>query len=193
MQQARGYADTLRFDVKYVFSTNGHRYGEYDRFTELIQGPFALKWSLLQDPRHRSEVDRSGCGQCALTGSRSAPTGQCQCPCKAGRRGMGRPRSCASNSRSMLSASPSTARFSGRASHGCSWWPRRQSRCRAGRRAPGGPMVGRSCLPSFAKHIAVGSRCAVALNQLPPRRNGGGGYLFHPMGQQHWLDQHRRQ
>ena len=40
MQQARGYADTLRFDVKYVFSTNGHRYGEYDRFTSLINGPF---------------------------------------------------------------------------------------------------------------------------------------------------------
>lgn len=39
MQQARGYADTLRFDVKYVFSTNGHKYGEYDRFTELINGP----------------------------------------------------------------------------------------------------------------------------------------------------------
>nr|ART38929.1 H451 [uncultured bacterium] len=39
MQQARGYADTLRFDVKYVFSTNGHRYGEYDRFTEMINGP----------------------------------------------------------------------------------------------------------------------------------------------------------
>jgi type I restriction enzyme R subunit len=43
MQQARGYADTLRFDVKYVFSTNGHKYGEYDRFTELIEGPFAFK------------------------------------------------------------------------------------------------------------------------------------------------------
>src|SRR5690349_4980452 len=40
MQQARAYADTLRFDVKYVFSTNGHRYGEYDRFTGLINGPF---------------------------------------------------------------------------------------------------------------------------------------------------------
>lgn len=39
MQQARGYADTLRFDVKYVFSTNGHKYGEYDRFTQLIGGP----------------------------------------------------------------------------------------------------------------------------------------------------------
>jgi type I restriction enzyme R subunit len=40
MQQARGYADTLRFNVKYVFATNGHRYGEYDRFTKLINGPF---------------------------------------------------------------------------------------------------------------------------------------------------------
>ncbi|WP_407116126.1 DEAD/DEAH box helicase family protein [Bradyrhizobium sp. LMG 9283] len=43
MQQARGYAETLRFDVKYVFSTNGHKYGEYDRFTELIEGPFAFR------------------------------------------------------------------------------------------------------------------------------------------------------
>jgi type I restriction enzyme R subunit len=42
MQQARGYADTLRFDVKYLFSSNGHKYGEYDRFTELINGPFSL-------------------------------------------------------------------------------------------------------------------------------------------------------
>jgi len=39
LQQARGYADTLRFDVKYVFSTNGHKYGEYDRFSGLINGP----------------------------------------------------------------------------------------------------------------------------------------------------------
>lgn len=40
MQQARGYADTSRFDVKYVFSTNGHQYGEYDRVSGLINGPF---------------------------------------------------------------------------------------------------------------------------------------------------------
>lgn len=40
MQQAKGYADTLRFDVKYVFSTNGHKYGEYDRSTELVNGPY---------------------------------------------------------------------------------------------------------------------------------------------------------
>ncbi len=39
MQQAKGYADTLRFEVKYVFATNGHRYGEYDRYTSFLNGP----------------------------------------------------------------------------------------------------------------------------------------------------------
>ncbi|UTF48748.1 DEAD/DEAH box helicase family protein [Desulfomicrobium sp. ZS1] len=43
MQQAKGYADCQRFEVKYVFSTNGHRYGEFDFFTNLQAGlfPFA--------------------------------------------------------------------------------------------------------------------------------------------------------
>ena len=40
MQQAKGYADCERFEVKYVFSTNGHRYGEFDLFTNLQSGPF---------------------------------------------------------------------------------------------------------------------------------------------------------
>jgi type I restriction enzyme R subunit len=40
MQQAKGYADCHRFEVKYVFSTNGHLYGEYDLFTNLQGGPF---------------------------------------------------------------------------------------------------------------------------------------------------------
>ena len=40
MQQAKGYADCERFDVKYVFATNGHRYGEFDCFTNLQGGPF---------------------------------------------------------------------------------------------------------------------------------------------------------
>jgi type I restriction enzyme R subunit len=40
MQQAKGYADCQRFDVKYVFATNGHRYGEFDFFTRLQSGPF---------------------------------------------------------------------------------------------------------------------------------------------------------
>ena len=40
MQQAKGYADCQRFDVKYVFATNGHRYGEFDCVTQLQDGPF---------------------------------------------------------------------------------------------------------------------------------------------------------
>ena len=40
MQQAKGYADCRRFDVKYVFSTNGHRYGEFDFITSLQGGPY---------------------------------------------------------------------------------------------------------------------------------------------------------
>lgn len=40
MQQAKANADCERFEVKYVFATNGHRYGEYDCFTSLQDGPF---------------------------------------------------------------------------------------------------------------------------------------------------------
>jgi type I restriction enzyme R subunit len=40
MQQAKSYADCKRFDVKYVFSTNGHRYGEFDFVSSLQGGPF---------------------------------------------------------------------------------------------------------------------------------------------------------
>jgi len=43
MQQAKGYADCERFDVKYVFSTNGHRYGEFDCTTNLQCGPFPFE------------------------------------------------------------------------------------------------------------------------------------------------------
>ena len=39
MQQAKGYADCERYEVKYVFATNGHKYGEYDSFTMLQAGP----------------------------------------------------------------------------------------------------------------------------------------------------------
>jgi type I restriction enzyme, R subunit len=38
MQQAKGYADCKRFDVRYVFATNGHLYGEYDLTTKLQGG-----------------------------------------------------------------------------------------------------------------------------------------------------------
>lgn len=40
MQQAKNYTNCERFEVKYVFATNGHRYGEYDLFTRLQGGPF---------------------------------------------------------------------------------------------------------------------------------------------------------
>jgi type I restriction enzyme R subunit len=40
MQQAKGYADCQRFEVKYVFASNGHRYGEFDLFSNLQSGPF---------------------------------------------------------------------------------------------------------------------------------------------------------
>jgi type I restriction enzyme R subunit len=40
MEQARGYADCARFAVRYIFSTNGHRYGEFDKGTGMPGGPF---------------------------------------------------------------------------------------------------------------------------------------------------------
>jgi type I restriction enzyme R subunit len=42
MQQAKGYADCTRFSVQYVFATNGHRYGEFDKVQQLPSGPFPL-------------------------------------------------------------------------------------------------------------------------------------------------------
>lgn len=42
MQQAKGYSDCKRFDVKYVFATNGHLYGEYDLTTKLQGGTWPL-------------------------------------------------------------------------------------------------------------------------------------------------------
>jgi type I restriction enzyme, R subunit len=40
MQQAKRYSDCERFDAKYVFSTNGHLYAKYSKFTGLQTGPF---------------------------------------------------------------------------------------------------------------------------------------------------------
>lgn len=40
MQQAKGYADCERFDAKYIFSTNGHRYAKFNKFTGEQTGPF---------------------------------------------------------------------------------------------------------------------------------------------------------
>ncbi len=40
MQQAKDYADCQRFSVRYVFATNGHRYGEFDKHAQMPAGPF---------------------------------------------------------------------------------------------------------------------------------------------------------
>ena len=40
MQQAKGYSECERFDAKYVFSTNGHRYAKFNKFTGEQTGPF---------------------------------------------------------------------------------------------------------------------------------------------------------
>lgn len=42
MEQAKGYADCTRFDVQYVFASNGHLYGEYDKPSGIQTGPHAL-------------------------------------------------------------------------------------------------------------------------------------------------------
>jgi len=42
MQQAKKYSECERFDVKYVFASNGHLYGEYNHFTKLHTGPNPL-------------------------------------------------------------------------------------------------------------------------------------------------------
>jgi type I restriction enzyme, R subunit len=56
MQQSRGYADCQRFDIKYVFATNGHRYGEFDKFTGLFCGPFPFA----EFPQHPELTARYG-------------------------------------------------------------------------------------------------------------------------------------
>lgn len=49
MQQARGYSDCTRFKVQYVFSTNGHLYGEFDKTTQIPDGPFPFADFLSHD------------------------------------------------------------------------------------------------------------------------------------------------
>jgi type I restriction enzyme R subunit len=40
MQQAKGYSECERFDAKYTFSTNGHLYAKFNKFTGEQTGPF---------------------------------------------------------------------------------------------------------------------------------------------------------
>jgi type I restriction enzyme R subunit len=43
MQQAKSYAECSRFSVQYVFASNGHLYGEYDKTNGMQAGPHSLK------------------------------------------------------------------------------------------------------------------------------------------------------
>ncbi|MFO1250291.1 MAG: DEAD/DEAH box helicase family protein [Inhella sp.] len=43
MEQAKGYADCTRFDVQYVFASNGHLYGEFDKPSGMQKGPHPLQ------------------------------------------------------------------------------------------------------------------------------------------------------
>lgn len=49
MQQAKKYSECERFEVKYVFASNGHLYGEYDHFTNIQSGTFPLKDFITHD------------------------------------------------------------------------------------------------------------------------------------------------
>jgi len=40
MQQAKDYSECKRFDAKYIFSTNGHRYAKFNKFSGEYTGPF---------------------------------------------------------------------------------------------------------------------------------------------------------
>ena len=53
MQQAKGYSDCERFDAKYVFSTNGHLYAKFNKFTGEQTGPFPLP----EFPDHKRLTD----------------------------------------------------------------------------------------------------------------------------------------
>ncbi|KFB75699.1 MAG: DEAD/DEAH box helicase family protein [Candidatus Accumulibacter phosphatis] len=43
MEQAKGYADCTRFDVLYVFASNGHLYGDFDKPSGIQTGPHPLE------------------------------------------------------------------------------------------------------------------------------------------------------
>ncbi len=58
MQQAKGYSECSRFNVHYVFATNGHLYGEYDKTSGLQSGPHSLKDHF---PSHQDLTGRYAC------------------------------------------------------------------------------------------------------------------------------------
>ncbi|MGB8635752.1 MAG: hypothetical protein WCD66_14750 [Rhodanobacteraceae bacterium] len=58
MQQARNYAECKRFALRYVFSSNGHRFGEFDIGTQRPDGPFPMnRFPARAELTHRYEQD----------------------------------------------------------------------------------------------------------------------------------------
>ena len=53
MQQAKGYSECERFEAKYIFATNGHLYGKFNKFTGEQTGPFPLA----DFPDHKTLTD----------------------------------------------------------------------------------------------------------------------------------------
>jgi type I restriction enzyme R subunit len=53
MQQAKGYSECERFDAKFIFSTNGHRYAKFNKFTGEQTGPFPF----VEFPDHHRLTD----------------------------------------------------------------------------------------------------------------------------------------
>lgn len=53
MQQAKGYSECERFDAKYVFSTNGHLYAKFNKFTGEQTGPLPF----VDFPDHKRLTD----------------------------------------------------------------------------------------------------------------------------------------
>jgi len=53
MQQGKGYSDCNRFDAKYIFSTNGHLYAKFNKFTGEQTGPSPFS----EFPDHRRLTD----------------------------------------------------------------------------------------------------------------------------------------
>jgi type I restriction enzyme R subunit len=53
MEQAKGYSDCERFDAKYIFSTNGHRYAEFNKLTGEQKGP--IPFADFPDQKHLTD------------------------------------------------------------------------------------------------------------------------------------------
>jgi type I restriction enzyme, R subunit len=58
MDQGKGYGDCRLFSIHYVFATNGHHYGAFDKISGLTPGPRDLDLF----PTHAELVERYAVG-----------------------------------------------------------------------------------------------------------------------------------